>query len=248
MTKDLFSLQSDYYAKYRPGYPAELFEYIVSFVKERKAAWDCATGNGQAAAALADYFERVEATDISEAQLSNAIKKPNVHYSLSPAERTPFPDDSFDLITVATAYHWLNWKVFHDEATRVAKPGAVIAAWAYNLVSCENDKVTDIIEKFYYQVVKPYWDYERKYVDESYITVDFNFDPLPEKEFHHSLEWTKEQLLGYLQSWSAVQKYIQENNVSPLLLIQEELNKVWPEDVPLTFHFPLFLKIGRVVK
>ena len=133
MAKDLFSEQSKIYARFRPTYPKELFYYILQFVEERKTAWDCATGNGQAAKVLADYFEKVEASDISQAQINNAVRKPNIQYHICPAEQTAFADNSFDLITVAQAYHWLNWKKFHDEATRVGKPNAVIAVWAYYL-------------------------------------------------------------------------------------------------------------------
>src|SRR3954468_4081905 len=101
MAKDLFSKQSDVYAKFRPTYPKELFEYILSFVQQRNSAWDCATGNGQAAVMLSDYFKNVEATDISEAQLANAVQKENINYRISPAEQTPFDDNTFDLVTVA---------------------------------------------------------------------------------------------------------------------------------------------------
>src|SRR5678809_1304797 len=122
MPKDLFSEQSNIYAQFRPGYPQELFEYILQFVEERKSVWDCATGNGQAATVLADYFENVEASDISEAQINNAIKKQNISYQVCPAEETPFSNNSFDLITVAQAYHWLNLSLIHiSEPTRQAE-------------------------------------------------------------------------------------------------------------------------------
>ena len=70
--KDLFSAQADIYAKYRPGYPSLLIDYILSFVSQKNTAWDCATGNGQAAVLLADHFKKVFATDMSEKQLSQA--------------------------------------------------------------------------------------------------------------------------------------------------------------------------------
>jgi len=104
MAKDLFSEQSKLYAQFRPTYPQELFDYILQFVEERKIARDCATGNGQAATVLAEHFEKVEASDISEAQISNAVKRENIEYHICPAEATPFSNDSFDLITVAQAY------------------------------------------------------------------------------------------------------------------------------------------------
>src|SRR5436305_14034007 len=125
MPKDLFSEQAEFYARYRPSYPRDLFDYIVSFVPGRKRAWDCATGNGQAASLLADYFEIVDATDISESQLDKAVHKENIIYHVCPAEKTVFAENSFDLITVATAYHWLDWPAFYKEASRVGRPGAV---------------------------------------------------------------------------------------------------------------------------
>ena len=111
MAKDLFSANASGYARYRPHYPTELFQYISGFVTDRTCAWDCATGNGQAAVVLADYFDKVEATDISQTQLQNAVLKHNIRYQVSAAEQTPFPDNSFDLITIATAYHWLVVKI-----------------------------------------------------------------------------------------------------------------------------------------
>lgn len=183
MPKDLFSAQADAYARYRPTYPNELFDYILSFVKQKHKAWDCATGNGQAAIVLADYFGSVEATDISEAQLKNAAQKPNVHYQISPAEKTPFADNSFDLITVATAYHWLDWKAFYKEATRVGKRDCVVAVWAYNIFSCNDEAVNSLIHDFYFNIVYTYWDKERRHVEQSYKTVDFSFHSFAFKRF-----------------------------------------------------------------
>ncbi|HEX6334168.1 MAG TPA: class I SAM-dependent methyltransferase [Flavisolibacter sp.] len=248
MTKDLFSDQSHYYARYRPGYPPELFHHILQFVQERKHAWDCATGNGQAASVLADFFDRVDATDLSAQQLSHAVHKPNIFYHQCPAEKTPFPDNTFDLVTVATAYHWLDWQAFHREATRTGKNGCVVAVWSYNLHHCQDTEVDRIIRHFYHDITAPYWDYARKHVDEEYRNVAFDFDPLPARRFEFQVNWRRDELLGYLSSWSAVQSYIRANGFSPLDLIDEELRAAWNETDVLTFTFPLFLRIGRVRK
>ena len=61
--KDHFSRQAADYATFRPHYPAEIFQYLGTVVPSRKLAWDCGTGNGQAAAGLASVFGRVIATD-----------------------------------------------------------------------------------------------------------------------------------------------------------------------------------------
>lgn len=248
MAKDLFSAQADLYAKYRPTYPPELFEYILGFAQGKECAWDCATGNGQAAAVLAQHFQQVEATDLSEKQLQNAVQKENIRYQVSTAEQTPFADNSFDLITIATAYHWFNWEAFHREATRVGKNGCVVAAWSYHVFYSTDDNITRIIRHFYHNIIKKYWDAERKYVDDRYASVEFNFDPLPTKDFDLTLHWKKEDLLGYLSTWSAVQNYIKQHGHSPLQLIEEEVNAAWTSDETKEFHFPLFLRLGRVIK
>jgi ubiquinone/menaquinone biosynthesis C-methylase UbiE len=248
MAKDLFSEQSKIYAQFRPTYPQELFDYILQFVEEKKSAWDCATGNGQAAKVLADSFKKVEASDISEAQINNAVRKPNIQYHVCPAEQTPFADNSFDLITVAQAYHWLNWKKFHTEATRVGKPNAVIAIWAYYLMSTNDGRLNKIVEHFYKDITGPYWDYERRYVDDGYATSEFDYKLLPAKNFEIKFKWNKEELIGYFQSWSSVQKYIRANNTNPIDLIKKDIDAFWKGEEQKEILFPVFLRIGRIMK
>jgi ubiquinone/menaquinone biosynthesis C-methylase UbiE len=248
MAKDLFSDQSKLYAQFRPSYPQELFSYILQFVEERKTAWDCATGNGQAATVLADYFEKVEASDISEAQIDNAVRRVNIAYHICPAETTPFPDNTFDLITVAQAYHWLNWKEFHNEATRVGKRNAVVAIWTYTTLYSDDERVNAIIQHFYRDITGPYWDKERKYVDEKYFTVDFDFKPLPSQKFQTAVKWSREQLEGFFESWSAVRNYVKSNKQNPVDLVKKDIGAVWSAGEQKEFYFPIYLRIGRIVK
>ncbi|HMI78613.1 MAG TPA: class I SAM-dependent methyltransferase, partial [Ferruginibacter sp.] len=145
--KDNFSQQASGYAQYRPQYPEELFAYILRFVKEKKLAWDCGTGNGQSAKALSNYFEKVIATDISQKQIDNAYKASNIFYAVEPAEQTTLADKSVDLITVAQAMHWFNFEKFYAEVNRVAKPGAVIAVWTYNLLKISKE-IDDLINEY----------------------------------------------------------------------------------------------------
>ena len=248
MAKDLFSKQSDLYARYRPAYPKELYEYILSFVKEKNTAWDCATGNGQAAVVLADHFKKVIATDISAAQIEKATPKENIEYLVCPAESTPFEENTFDLVTVAQAYHWIKWDEFKKEVTRVCKPGAVIAAWMYYNHNTGDERIGKAIRDFYENITKPYWDYERKFVEEKYTTVEFDYDLLPVKTFDSILHWKREDLIGYISSWSAIQKFIKENGYSPVPIIEEEVKKLWPEDEMKKVVFPIYLKLGRIIK
>ena len=247
MAKDLFSKHAATYAKWRPGYPAELIEYIVSAVRDRDTAWDCATGNGQAAVLLADHFRRVLATDLSNEQLQHAKPHPRISYSQSPAEKTEFPDDTFDLVTVAQAYHWLDQPAFCKEARRVCKPGAVVAVWTYHLPLAADEFISNHIWRFYKEVTGPYWDDARKDVDDQYRNVYFDFEEIPvDKAFAITSHWGIRDLEGYLNSWSATQQYIKTNNENPVDAFISELSKYWNDGRMMDFRSAIGLKMGRV--
>lgn len=97
MASDHFSTQSADYARYRPDYPAGLFAWIASLVSERRVAWDCACGSGQATAGLAPWFDHIEATDLSAQQLSHAPSLDKVSWRVATAEESGLSPESVDL-------------------------------------------------------------------------------------------------------------------------------------------------------
>src|SRR5512144_1205793 len=115
---DHFSKTAAAYASFRPDYPPALVAWVASVAPARERAWDCATGNGQAARLLAAHFREVVATDASEAQLREATPHPNVTYAVARAEQSGLPDASCDLVTVAQALHWFELPRFYAEAKR----------------------------------------------------------------------------------------------------------------------------------
>lgn len=240
--KDLFSSGSKQYAQYRPRYPQELFVFLENLLAEKKRAWDCATGNGQVAAALSAFLEQVEGTDISSQQLQNAIKKPNIRYSVQPAEKTDFPADFFDLVTVAQAVHWFEMDKFFNEVKRVLKPSGVVAAIGYSLFRI-NTGTDKIIDHFYRDIIGPYWDEERKYLEEKYQTILFPFEEIPAPEFSIKEKWSLERLTGYLRTWSAVKHYEKKKGKDPVGLIEEKLFKAFGKSGVV--EFPILLRLGK---
>lgn len=242
--KDNFSTQASDYAKYRPYYPSEMIDYVVSFVQNKQSALDVATGNGQVAVELAKHFEQVFATDISEKQLANALQKDNITYIKECAEQTSFADGQFDLVTVAQAIHWFDFDAFYKEVYRILKPDGVFAVLGYGLFDTLGD-AEKLLKHFYHDIIGPYWDTERRYLDENYATIPFPFEELETKQFINEFTWTFEQLTGYLETWSAVQHYIKKNGANPVDLIKDELKEYW-EKGDKKVVFPLLLRIGKL--
>jgi len=246
--KDLFSAHADIYARYRPLYPKQLYDFILMHVKQKNAALDCGTGNGQCAAILADYFKEVHATDISEKQITNAVIKPNLHYHICDAEKTSFANNSFDLITCATAVHWFRFEKLFTEMKRVGKNDAVFACWAYNVFRTDQPQLNEMIHDFYWETIHDYWDPERSHVDAQYTTIPFPFDEIPNPGFATHLEWGLDTMEGYLNTWSAVQHYIGKNNINPVTELLERIMQKFDRDIKLKMTFPIFMRIGTIKK
>ncbi len=242
--KDHFSKQSAEYAQYRPGYPNELFAYLASITPEHELAVDCATGNGQAAVGLARHFERVIAIDRSAEQLAHAPHHPKITYRLGSAEAIGLPTRSVDLVATAQALHWFALDPFYDEVRRVLKPGGVFAAWTYYLNTI-TPAIDAIIRHYHDEILRTYWPPERKFLTDGYRSLPFPFRELTPPRIEMVSEWTLDHLIGYLRSWSATQRYIDQNNANPLDLITQKLSDAWGSPTEMRrISWPLTLRIG----
>ena len=243
---DYFSTQSQIYAQARPVYPEALFEFIAGLCAEKKLAWDCGTGNGQTAVALAEYFEKVIATDISRNQLANARQKPNITYKIEAAENSSLESNSADLITVATALHWMDIDKFFLEADRVLKSKGILAVWSYagSSVNSEIDRVFHHFEK---DILKDYWPPQIKLIwEDRYETITFPYELIPTPTFKIAGQYDLEKFRNYLLSWSGTQEYIKKHQQSPLELIEADLLNAWGNaNETKTVTWELVLKCGR---
>jgi SAM-dependent methyltransferase len=241
--KDHFSKQAAGYAKFRPRYPQKLFDYLGSIAPSRQLAWDCGTGNGQAAVGLASVFDRVIATDASEKQIANAQPDEQVEYRVAAAENSGIESDTIDLIMVAQALHWFDLDHFYAEARRVLKPHGVLTASAYNLLHID-PAIDEVVNRYYYEVVGPFWPQERKLV-EQFADLPFPFPEISPPKFEMTAWCNLDHLLGYLQTWSSTQRFLAAKGSDPLQQIMDDLRSAWG-NAKQTRHvlWPLTLRVG----
>jgi len=244
--QDHFSTQASGYAKARPTYPPGLFAELARLAPGRALAWDAGSGNGQAAVAVAEHFERVVATEPSAAQLAAAAPHPRVSYHQAAEKAAMLEDASVDLLTVAQAAHWFDRPAYYAEVCRVARPGAVVALWTYALCAI-TPEVDAAVHRFYADVVGPYWPPERIDVVTGYRDFDFPFAELPFPAVAMELEWDLDGFVDYIATWSAVMRYRKERGHDPLPELRAGLLPLWGEPA-LRRHvvWPLTGRIGRV--
>ena len=242
--KDLFSANSQLYQQARPSYPISVMQEIMKHVSEHHFAWDCGAGSGQFTQLLAPYFDYVVATDVSADQLQHAPYFKNVSYQVQSAEQTTFAARSFDLITVAQAIHWFDFDAFYKQVYRTLKPDGILAVVGYGLIQVQDPIIHTLIQDLYFKILNGYWDPERRYIDENYSSIPFPFEALAVPEFNMQYQWSAAQLLNYIQTWSAVKHYQQQNQRNPLQALEAYLARqtdhVWVE-------FPVLLRLGRLL-
>jgi SAM-dependent methyltransferase len=242
---DHFSRIAASYASYRPRYPAPLFDWLSANAADRERAWDCGTGNGQAAEALAERFGEVVATDPSVAQLANATCADNLIYVAMTAEQVAFADRTVGLVTVAQALHWFEHASFFGEVDRVLRPGGLLAVWSYALPTIDPD-IDVILSHFYGRTMGPYWPAERAFVDSGYAGIDLPYPEISHPDFRMEAEWSLAQLRGYLSTWSAVSRFRAERGEDPLPAITQSLAKAWGDaSMRHRIRWPLMVRVGR---
>jgi len=243
---DHFSGVAASYAAFRPSYPKGLIEHLAGLAPARHLAWDCGTGNGQAAVLLADHFSRVVATDASGGQIAHALPHPGVGYHVALEDDSGLEDASADIVTVAQALHWLDLGRFYREVHRVMKPRGIFAAWTYAGVRLPRG-LGRIVDGFYSERVGRYWRPERRHVETGYSEMEFPFEELPPGEWSIAARIDRAALLGYVGTWSAVKECRAREGIDPIVELEASLLPLWPdarEQVEATW--PLAVRIGRL--
>ncbi|MBR2509869.1 MAG: methyltransferase domain-containing protein [Lentisphaeria bacterium] len=147
--RELFSAKSEDYSKFRPSYP----EAAVEWLKSRtggESVLDVGAGTGIFTQLLTCFFKKVSAIEPN-----NDMRKkfteflPEIYCAGTTGEATGLPDDSFDLITVAQAFHWLDAEQFKLEAMRLLHPDGKIAIIWNSTLPCDfNIERNDVCRKY----------------------------------------------------------------------------------------------------
>lgn len=241
---DHFSTAAPAYARFRPRYPAALFAWLADLYPPPARAFDCATGSGQAAVALAARGYQVVASDASVEQLRQARAHPRVTYLAAAAERLPLRDRSVGAVTVAQALHWFDIEVFFREVQRILMEGGIVAVWTYGdlrLGPPFDDAIAPVLAR-----LQPYWPPERALVAAEYRTILFPFRELAAPALTMEHRWTLDALLGYASTWSAARPYRAAGG-DVVAELRDALAPLWPAGATLPVRWPLWVRIGRHV-
>ena len=241
----VFGDNADDYRAFRPDYPDALFAWLARAAKQNRLAWDCGAGSGQAAVGLSRHFTRVLATDEDSRQLARAPKAANIDCRLARAEDDLGLRAEVDLIACACSIHWFDLPKFYQNARRALRPDGIIAAWTYDWPWTQIAPIDLILRRLKEDILGPFWGENAALYFNRYETLEFPFEEIDCPPFHTPIARSKGDLVRFLSTWSAVEKYRLRHDSDPLALIDQALEEAWrahPPNLPLTA--PLYMRCG----
>ena len=150
-------------------------------------------------------------------------------YSVQPSENTEFHDEQFDIVCIAQALHWFDLDQFWPEVKRVLKPGGLVAAWGYSWfpISAPVDRS---IQEEVLEFLGPYWPEQNKLLWDHYRNLSFPFDPIQPPAIEMNVAWDLQQLFGYLRSWSATRRWLEEVGETQFQKAYQRTKAVWGDE------------------
>lgn len=221
------------YALARPGYPSEIFRLIADAAPSSNRVWDCACGNGQAARGLIAHFAHVDASDISEAQISHAPKLENVEFRTASSEHSPYPDGCFDAVCVAQAFHWFDHPAFFKECHRVLRSEGILAVWGYYRHSVDA-RISQVMEEHIVPLMSQRWSPRNELLWNNYADISFPYPELSFEKPEMKIRWNLDEYRSYILTWSPIRRMIEEQEGDEkkrrLETAMEQLEEAWTDE------------------
>ena len=241
-----FGPQASQYADIRPTYPAALFHFLALAAGGTALAWDCGTGNGQAAVGLAERFARVLGTDPSEAMIAVATAHPRVTYRTALYD-TGLDEHSANLVTAAQALHWFDLEPFLREARRVLMPHGVLAVWCYTMCRIE-PAIDELVNRHYQVTTGPYWPAERKHTEDGYRSIALPIEEIVVPPFELTASWRLDHALRYVRTWSGTRRYMDARGEEGQLAFEAAMRERWGQPwLRRRVTWPVHARVGELL-
>lgn len=260
--KDFFGYenQSQNYDLFRPQYPQELINSILSQSKNKNLAVDVGTGTGIIAYPLSFQYKKVIGVDISEKQLEIPIQKykniENLKFSLCESEKleTILDKNSVDAIIVAQAYHWFNKREFFESCEKVLNKDGIICLCGYNMFIVNDNALSSAVSDFY-KIVKPYFKCNRETLENEYNDQEFLGYENKHYQFQLNRTVSINDILFYFDTFSAYRLYVEERRniekndfIDPLEKFKGIVNSLGYGNKIIQITTPFFLKVLKLIK
>jgi ubiquinone/menaquinone biosynthesis C-methylase UbiE len=128
----LFDRVAERYEASRPGYPAQVVDFVIATARlgVGAAVLEIGCGTGQLTRTLAGSRYRLTAIDIGPSMVAAARQRltgADVSFEVTSFENLAAADASFDLVISAAAFHWIDPEVAFSKSARLLRSGGWLA-------------------------------------------------------------------------------------------------------------------------
>lgn len=109
-----------------------------------------------------------------------------------------------------------------------------------------NSEIDPLIDQLYAKAFDSYFTEARTYLDNHYKTLPFPFEEISSPSFENTFHWSMDELEGYFNSWSAIQKIKTEQNYNPATDTVRKVKKLISTEDQFEVTFPVFMRLGRI--
>ncbi len=244
--QNYFEEKGDEYSRYRPTYPEELAVALAERCYKSHHVLEVGCGTGQLSGVLSKKFDAVTATDPSAEQIKNATPYNGVSYQQGTAEDICLPDQDVDLVVAAQAAHWFDLPTFYEQVKKIGNEHSLLALISYGVLSLEGD-IGERFAEFYWKEIHQFWPPERKHIEQGYQSFDFPFEEQSLPELYIYRSWTTAELLGYVETWSAVRVARKLGNGDIIDGFSREISALCPDETQTNkIQWPIVGRLGKI--
>ena len=218
--QDLFKGTAKYYSQYRRPYPKKLFEWIIlrSHPGEKKGRYlDLGCGTGELTLPFSKYFREVVAVDVDREMLREGKRKArqlgtkNILWLNSATENLTAELGKFDLITIGSAFHWMDQKRVLGKTRKLLGDNGWLAIIGGNIWWSDKEKwkkkIFEVIKKYLGERRRAgagYYEPPKKLFEE--LLAGAGFEKVLRREFPIKHAWTIAAIIGLMYSTSFASK------------------------------------------
>ncbi|HUP02198.1 MAG TPA: class I SAM-dependent methyltransferase [Gemmatimonadota bacterium] len=214
------------YARGRPAFHRHVIDRLRLLLAPSlpfERALDVGCGTGGSTTVLEGLASKIIGVDPSLPMLLCGVTRGQFACVTGRGENLPFADETFDLLTVSSAFHWFDRKVFLAEAGRVLRPAGILVV--YDNYFSGNALETDDLVRWVFDVYRP------KYPAPPRAPVDFEpgatedrFRCLHREEYENTVAFKRKELIEYLLTQTNVIAAVEEGG-QPLESVSEWLRR-----------------------
>jgi len=240
----LFKGTAWYYARYRPVYPAAVFELIADKfgLNKQHKVLDLGAGTGEMAIPLSKYVGEIVAVEPDPAMISEGkwraeeANVENIVWQQKRAEDFKGEPDSFQLVVIGQALHWMEQQeVLENILQLVKQDGGLAVVTSRSVWKGKEDwqvKTVEVIKRFLGEerrAGKGTFQGDGRRHDE--VIAELPFARHEVQDFKNDYSWNVEKLIGYLYSTTFATKHLFGDRVDEFEAeLRQELLKINPAD------------------